>query len=69
MPGLSYFRDFSHFGKTAFLQDLATIDFKGLIKSDVNAGMIHIIDNLRLVTNGHAPIAMGKASKPAKQTT
>ena len=42
-----------------------TIDFKGLIINNVNESMSHLVDNLRLVTGGHAPIH--KASKQQKK--
>jgi len=60
-----YFRDFSHFNKNAFFQDLATVDFKSLITNDVNESMSLIVDNLRTVYDYHAP--MRKASKQQRK--
>jgi len=61
----TYFRDFSHFNKNAFFQDLATVDFKSLITNDVNESMSLIVDNLRSVYDCHAP--MRKASKQQRK--
>ena len=46
-----FFRDFTHFNLTAF-----QIDFKTLVNADVNESMSNILNNLRKVTDRHAPM-------------
>ena len=55
------YRDFRHFNEHAFHQDLLAVDFKTLISNDVNESISTIVDNLRAVTDCHAPLR--KASK------
>ena len=57
-----FFRDFTHFNQTAFQIDLSSIDFKTLENADVNES---ILNNLRIVTDRHAP--MRKASRQKKK--
>ena len=56
-----FFRDFRHFNEDAFHQDLLAVDFKTLISNDVNESISTIVDNLRAITDCHAPLR--KASK------
>ena len=56
-----FFRDFRQFNEDAFHQDLLTVDFKSLISDDVNGSISAIVDNLRAITDRHAPLR--KASK------
>ena len=51
-----FFRDFTHFNQTAFQIDLSSIDFKTLVNADVNESMSNILNNLRKVTDRHAPM-------------
>ena len=60
-----YFRDFTHFNHNAFLPDLSSIDFKTLLNADVDESMSNILNNLRTVTNRHAPVR--KASRQKKK--
>ena len=60
-----YFRDFTQFNQNAFLLDLSSIDFKTLVNADVNESMSNILNNLRTVTNRHAPVH--KASRQKKK--
>jgi hypothetical protein len=53
---LKYFRDFSHFDKTRYLDDLKKIDFKDFINTDVNKSMSDFTNSLSEVTNKHAPL-------------
>ena len=56
-----FFRDFRHFNEDAFHQDLLAVDFKALISNEVNESISTILDNLRFITDRHAPLR--KASK------
>ena len=56
-----FFRDFRHFNEDAYHQDLLAVDFKTLISNDVNESISTILDNLRAITDRHAPLR--KASK------
>ena len=60
-----FFRDFTHFNQTAFQVDLSSIDFKALVNADVNESMSNILNNLRIVTDRHAPVR--KASRQKKK--
>ena len=60
-----YFRDFTHFNQNAFLLDLSSIDFRTLVNADVNESMSNILNNLRIVTDRHAPVR--KASRQKKK--
>ena len=60
-----FFCDFTHFNQTAFQIDLSSIDFKALVNADVNESMSNILNNLRIVTDRHAP--MRKASRQKKK--
>ena len=55
------FRDFRHFNEDAFHQDLLAVNFKTLISNDVNESISTVVDNLRAITDCHAPLR--KASK------
>ena len=58
-----YFRDFAHFNKNAFFQDLSTVDFKNLTTNDTNESMNNIVVNLRPIIDYHAPLR--KATRKA----
>ena len=59
-----YYRDFSHFDKELFEEDLANIDFYNLIQGeDVNVNMNNIATVLQEITNKHAPIRQVTNSK------
>ena len=60
-----YFRNFTQFNHNAFLLDLSSIDSKTLVNADVNESMCNILNNLRTVTNRHAPVR--KASRQKKK--
>ena len=51
-----YFRDFSHFAKHLFLNDLEDIDFNQLINEDVNKSINNVINALQTVSDKHAPV-------------
>ena len=56
-----FFRDFIHFNKNAFHQDLLAVDFKSLTSTDVNESVTTIVHNLSAIAARHAPLR--KASK------
>ena len=51
-----YFRDFSHFDKPLFLNDLENIDFNQLINEDVNKSINNVINALQTLSDKHAPV-------------
>ena len=51
-----YFRDFSHFDKHLFLNDLENIDFNQLINEDVNKSINNVINALQTLSDKHAPV-------------
>ena len=63
-----YFRDFSHFDKHLFLNDLENIDFNQLITEDVNKSINNVINALQTVSDKHAPVKK-LSSKKIKQST
>ena len=63
-----YFRDFSHFDKHLFLNDLENIDFNQLINEDVNKSMNNVINDLQTLSDKHAPVKK-LSSKKIKQST
>ena len=50
-----HFRDFSHFNKDLFLNDLEAIDFNNLVNEDVNQSMNNVINVLKSLSDKHAP--------------
>jgi len=58
---LDFFWDLRQFNEDAFHQDLLTVDFKSLISDDFNGGISATVDNLRAITDRHAPLR--RASK------
>ena len=50
-----HFRDFSHFNKDLFLNDLEAIDFNNLVNEDVNQSMNNVISVLKSLSDKHAP--------------
>ena len=58
-----FFRDFRHFTEDAFHQDLLAVDFKTLISNDVNESISAIVDNLRAITDCHAPLRKAYSNK------
>ena len=62
-----YFRDFSHFDKDLFLNDLENIDFSQLINEDVNESINNVISALQTLSDKHAPVKK-LSSKKIKQS-
>ena len=62
-----YFRDFSHFDKDLFLNDLENIDFNQLINEDVNESINNVISALQTLSDKHAPVKK-LSSKKIKQS-
>lgn len=62
---LTYFRDFSHFNKDEFLQDLSHINFNNLVTNDVNVNVRKILHDLSLSADTRAPVR--KASKQKRR--
>ena len=62
-----YFRDFSHFDKDLFLNDLENIDFNELIDEDVNQSINNVISALQTLSDKHAPVKK-LSSKKIKQS-
>ena len=56
MKHTQFSRDFSHFNKDLFLNDIQNINFPELISVDVNDSMNNMIETLQEITNKHAPI-------------
>ena len=59
-----YSRDFSHFDKDLFVNDLENIDFNQLINEDVNESINNVISALQTLSDKHAPVK--KLSSPAR---
>ena len=62
-----YFRDFSHFDKDLFLNDLENIDFSQLINEDANESINNVISALQTLSDKHAPVKK-LSSKKMKQS-
>ena len=62
-----YFRDFSHFDKDLFLNDLENTDFNQLINEDVNESINNVISALQTLSDRHAPVKK-LSSKKIKQS-
>ena len=65
-----YFRDFSHFDKPLFLNDLENIDFNQLINEDVNKSINNVINALQTLSDKHAPVkkAIEQKNKAVNET-
>ena len=62
-----HFRDFSHFDKHLFLNDLENIDFNQLINEDVNESINNVVNALQTLSDKHAPVKK-LPSKKIKQS-
>ena len=62
---IKYFRDYSKFDNEAFLNSLASIDFRSLVTCDVNASMNRVTQILQQICDVHAPVR--RASKQKKR--
>ena len=63
---IKYFRDYSQFDNEAFLNSLASIDFRSLVTCDVNASTKRVTQSLQQISDMHAPVR--RASKQKKES-
>ena len=62
---IKYYRDYSKFDNEAFLNSLASIDFRSLVTCDVNASMNRVTQILQQISDKHAPVR--RASKQRRK--
>ena len=60
---IKYFRDYSKFDNEAFLNSLASIDFRSPVTCDVNASMNRVTQTLQQISDMHAPVRMASKQK------
>ena len=60
---IKYFRDYSKFDNEAFLNSLASIDFRSLVTCDVNASMNRVTQILQQISDEHAPVRRASKQK------
>ena len=60
---IKYFRDYSKFDNEAFLNSLASIDFRSLVTCDVNASMNRVTQILQQISDKHAPVRRASKQK------
>ena len=60
---IKYFRDYSKFDNEAFLNSLASIDFRSLVTCDVNASMNRVTQILQQISDEHAPVRRASRQK------
>ena len=60
---IKYFRDYSKFDNEAFLNSLASIDFRSLVTCDVNASMNRVTQTLQQISHMHAPVRRASKQK------